>query len=213
MSVYLPAHFRAPDPVVRDRLAAQVIAAHPFATLVSVRDGEPFITHCPVTLQTDASGAPVLEGHMARANPHWQAWQAGQDRVLAIFQGPQAYVSPALYEHPENVPTWNYVVVHVRGRATLTSDSLPDKDALLKRLIAHVEPAYADHWRGLSPDYQQRMLGAIVGFVIPMEHTEAKFKVSQNRMPVDRRRVHEAFSQGSPAEQSLAGWMRTLGAI
>ena len=70
MSVYLPAHFRAPDPVIRDRLAAQVIAAHPFATLVSVRDGEPFITHCPVTLQTDASGAPVLEGHMARANPH-----------------------------------------------------------------------------------------------------------------------------------------------
>ena len=213
MSIYLPAHFTSPDPAARERIATQVIAAHPFATLISVRDGEPFVTHCPVTVQADASGAPILEGHMARGNPHWRAWQAGQDRVLVIFHGPHAYVSPTLYEGRENVPTWNYVVVHVRGQAVLTSDSFDDKDALLKRLIAHVEPGYADHWRSLAPDYQHRMLGAIVGFRIPMTEIDVKLKVSQNRLPVDRQRVHDAFSQGSAPEQSLAAWMRQLGAV
>lgn len=216
MSLYLPAHFTVADGVLADRHASALIAANPFATLISSRDSEPFVTHCPITLQTDPdnpAGPLFLEGHVARANPHWQDWAAGGDRVLAIFHGPQAYVSPTLYANHENVPTWNYVVVHARGRIALVPDSMEHKDALLKRLIAHVEPTYAEHWRALSPQYQQRMLDAIVGFRIHVERFDAKFKVSQNRAPVDRQRVHDAFAQADAARQSLAAWMRTLGAI
>lgn len=74
MSLYLPSHFGVADPQERDALARELIAAHPFATMVGVRDDQPFVTHCPMTAHAspDAAAGFVLEGHVARANPHWR---------------------------------------------------------------------------------------------------------------------------------------------
>lgn len=208
MTIFLPSGFSVADEAERERLAREVIAANPFATLVGQVQTELFVTHCPIIARP---GELVLEGHVSRGNPHWRAWQGEGAGVIAIFHGPHGYVSPTLYEGRENVPTWNYVTVHATGRATTVEDA-GGKHDLLKRLIRVVEPAYEAHWNELDDGYQQRMLGGMVGVRIVVERLEAKFKLSQNRLPADRRRVRDAFARGGERERSLADWMQRLGA-
>ena len=204
-AMYQPQHFAIDDPT----LAHQLMAAHPFALLIGPdAQGLSFGTHVPLGV-VQAPDGWLLEGHMARANPHW-AWLQAQDQVLAVFSGPNAYISPAHYDSQLAVPTWNYLAVHVYATVQLIDD-LPDKDALLKRLIAQHEPGYAAQWRGLPTDFQDKMLGAIVGFRLKVTRWEGKFKLSQNRPTVERARIRHAFAEGSGDEQALARWMRQLG--
>ena len=203
--MYNPKHFASQDLT----LALQVISENPLGLLVGPdAAGASFVTHVPLTAFPDGEGF-YLEGHMARANPHW-AWLSAQKSMLAVFSVPGAYVSPKFYDTELNVPTWNYVAVHAYGDLELIDDPLA-KDALLKRLIGKHEPAYAAQWRFLSPDYQQKMLGAIVGFRIRVARWEAKFKLSQNRAAAERERIKSAFANGNAPEQALARWMEQLG--
>jgi transcriptional regulator len=208
VTIFLPSHFSVADEADRESLAREVIAANPFATLVGHVDGELFVTHCPIIVQPTGL---VLEGHVSRGNRHWRAWQGEGADVIAIFHGPHGYVSPTWYEGRENVPTWNYVAVHATGRATAIDDAGAKHD-LLKRLIRVVEPAYEAQWNELDDGYQQRMLGGMVGVRIVVERLEAKFKLSQNRLPGDRQRVRQAFARGDGRERALADWMQRLGA-
>ncbi|MCL4748030.1 MAG: FMN-binding negative transcriptional regulator [Burkholderiaceae bacterium] len=193
---------------MRDAAAFDLVAAHPFATLITPAVAEPLITHCPITAQA-AHGSTVLEGHVARANQNWHAWRDGATSVLAVFHGPNAYVSPSLYTGRQNVPTWNYAVVHVAGDLSLV-DGEDDKHALLKRLIARIEPGYAAQWDELDQDYKRRMLGAIVGFRIAIGRIDAKFKLGQNRIAADRDNVRAAFATGTAPERALAEWFDRL---
>lgn len=207
--MYNPKHFATQDLP----LALQLMAEHPLALLVGPdpeqqADGTSFGTHLPLNAFEDEQGL-YLEGHMARANPHW-AWLSAQTQMLAVFSGPSAYVSPSHYDSALAVPTWNYIAVHAYGALSLI-DTPETKDALLKRLIAQHEPAYAAQWRGLPEDFQQKMLGAIVGFQIRVTRWEGKFKLSQNRAAAERQRIREHFADGNPQEQALAGWMQRLG--
>jgi len=193
--------------------ARRFMAEQPLALLVGPdAQGQSFGSHLPLSLQGE-DPALYLEGHMARANPHW-AWlsglSAGGPEVLAVFSGPGAYVSPQHYDGVQNVPTWNYMAVHVYGRLELVEGEL-EKDRLLKRLIEQHEPGYAAQWRALPEAYQSRMLKAIVGFRLHIVRWEAKFKLSQNRSAAERQRVQAAFAQGQPREQELAAWMARLG--
>ncbi len=88
--------------------------------LVSDADGIPFATHLPLLVH-ETGEQIVVEGHMAKANPHWKSMKE-EGKSLVIFHGPHAYVSPSLYEIRESVPTWNYAAVHVYGEATLFTD-------------------------------------------------------------------------------------------
>jgi transcriptional regulator len=110
--VYLPAHF-AED---RVEVLHALMREHPFATLASRAGDGLMADHLPLQLSPDGTR---LLGHVARANPLWKT-AAGQE-VLAIFHGPQAYVSPSWYpskhENGKAVPTWNYVVVHAQRPA------------------------------------------------------------------------------------------------
>ncbi|QPF73312.1 FMN-binding negative transcriptional regulator [Roseateles sp. DAIF2] len=206
--MYNPAHFALPDLELTRRL----IDAQPFAMLVGPdAQGRSFVTHLPLSWGADAGEGWWLEGHMARANPHW-AWLAAQREVLAVFGGPDAYVSPRHYAHERNVPTWNYLAVHVYGELQLVEGEA-DKDALLKRLIARHEPGYAEQWRALAPDFQHKLLGAIVGFRLRVTRWEAKAKLSQNRAPAERQRIGAEFAQGSAKQRELAQWMTTLGLL
>jgi transcriptional regulator len=218
--MYRPKHFDVED----GERAAQIVRAHPFATLVSVAAGLPWVTHCPLTLG-EHEGGWLLEGHIAKANPHWRQW-AGADAVengrengaenqegtavLAIFQGPQAYVSPSFYAERNSVPTWNYIAVHLSGRLRPCHDAA-GKEAILKRLIDQVEPAYAAQWDSLDAEFQRKLLDAIVGFRVVVERCEATFKLSQNRPRQDKARIHAAFAEGTAAEQALSQWMARLG--
>ena len=84
-----------------------------FAILTSQVDNRPWATHLPLELETGPKGSDVLTGHMARRNPQWKHFKENE-QVLAIFNGPHAYISSSWY-HDEEVPTWNYVAVHVYG--------------------------------------------------------------------------------------------------
>jgi transcriptional regulator len=207
--MYQPRHFATQDLA----LAHQLMAEQPLALLVGPdADGHSFGTHVPLGVIDDEGQAGwQLEGHMARANPHW-AWLQQQASLLAVFNGPSAYISPAHYDTKLAVPTWNYMAVHVYGTLSLIDDHA-GKDALLKRLIGQHEPAYAEQWRGLPSDYQDKMLGAIVGFRITVTRWEGKFKLSQNRPAAERTRIQAAFAGGSADEQALARWMAQLGLV
>lgn len=202
--MYQPAHFKSTDLTH----ALCLIAERPLALLVGPdAAGEGFGTHVPLVALPGET--LVLEGHMARANPHW-AWLAAQRRVMAVFSGPSAYVSPSHYESVRNVPTWNYAALHAYGEIELIDDAAA-KDALLKRLIGRFEPDYAEQWRGLPQEYQHKLLAAIVGFRLRVTRWELKLKLSQNRSAVERQNIRGALAASERAEdRATAAWMARL---
>ncbi len=198
--MYSPAHFE------ETRLAAlhALIAAHPLGTLVTHSDAGLAADHIPFEIGAPTAEAPhgTLRAHVARANPLWR--QAGA-AVLAVFQGPSAYVSPSLYaEKPVSgkvVPTYNYAVVHAHGVLRAIEDPAWIL-ALLERLTAHHESARAAPWavRDAPPAYIETMLKAIVGIEIPLDRLQGKWKLSQNRPPADQAAVAADCA-------GLAAWM------
>jgi len=183
--MYIPKHFRIED-------AAWIRAfmeEYRFAVLVGIRDGEPFATHLP--LQYDPQPAPygTIRGHVARANPHWEAFETSLQ--LAIFQGPHAYVSPTWYESSgPAVPTWNYTAVHAYGRARIIDDPKAVRavlESLTEREERDLEPRFSVD--SLEDEYVEHMARQIVAFEMPIVRLEAKAKLNQNRTPEERRRV------------------------
>ena len=205
--MYLPPHFCSTDPAH----AKALVRAHPLASLVSTDDdGFPFVSHLPLHLQESADGPWVLQGHCAKANPHWRYLQA-RPQALVAFMGPHAYLSPKVYPDLARVPIWNYLAVHCRVQATLVE--LPDdKDALLKALIGDHEPPYADQWRALDGGYARRMLAGIVAFELRVTDLQCALKLNQHRKEAHAA-MHAAYSEGDAQAQALAGWMRKLGLV
>ena len=162
--MYIPEFNRIED---RDTSLA-FLRAHPFAVLISSVDGLPFASHVPLAV-TERSGQIVLRGHVAKANPHWKSFQQEQES-LVIFQGPHAYISPALYEIRESVPTWNYAAVHVYGRVTLVDEKQARE--ILEALIAEFDSSYATQWASLSEEYRSRMYALLELYARPWKADE-----------------------------------------
>jgi transcriptional regulator len=206
--MYLPRQFQADDRA----LALEMMRAHSFALLVGQDDdGRPFATHLPLIVGERGAGASrrvVLEGHVAKPNPHARIL-AARPEVMVVFQGPQAYLSPKVYPDLMRVPTWNYLAVHAYGRAAIVEGEAK-QDALLKFLIGIHEPEYAAQWRGLPQEFQSKMLAGIVAFEIEVETLEAKFKLNQHRKEAHAA-MKERYAAGTPDERALAGWMTRLG--
>lgn len=208
--MYLPAYFASRDA----HLAARVMRAHPFASLITTDDeGLPFVTHLPLHLLMPAgeeADAPfVLLGHVARPNPQWRHLQV-RPRAVVTFVGPHAYLSPKVYPDLARVPSWNYIAVHCVVRARLLEhDDAAGKDRLLKCLIGDHEPAYAQQWRDLGEDFQRKLLTGIVAFELTVSEWQCKLKLNQHR-PESHAALHTAYAQGTPDERALAGWMAEL---
>jgi transcriptional regulator len=184
--VYNPPHFR------EDRLPVlhALIREHGLATLVTLGPDGLSANHIPMAVHGDDGPLGTLRGHVSRANPVWHRTAADVE-ALAIFQGPQAYVSPAWYpskkETGKVVPTWNYAVVHAHGPLRVIEDREWLR-ALVQRLTARYEGDRPDPWRvtDAPADYVEGMLNGIVGLEIPIRRLEGKWKVSQNRPAADR---------------------------
>lgn len=178
--MYIPEAFAETEPSELHDL----IRRFSFATLVTAADGGPFASHVPLSLDLN-DGAERLLGHVARANPHWRAFD-GETEAMAAFQGPHAYVSPNWYESANLVPTWNYAAVHAYGRPRIIEDAAP-AIAVLDRLIGENETTASGNWRldRLDRKLVDGMLKGIVVFEMPIERLEGKFKMSQNRKPED----------------------------
>jgi transcriptional regulator len=172
--MYNPPQFTSTDLNWLDWLAAH----HPFGTLVSQVDSAPFSSHLPVLYQrTDAQA--TLTGHWARPNPQWRDIES--QRVLFMFQGPHAYISPRWYaDTPKQVPTWNYVAAHVYGTIRLIHDG-PELEQIVVRLSEKFESGAATPWRLADSDPANRArLKGIVGFELRSDAVQVKLKLNQN---------------------------------
>lgn len=203
--MYIPSHFAEADV---ERMHA-LMRGHPFATWVVELGGELVANHIPMLVDGSRGEFGTLVGHVSRANPVWRRL-AGAGESLAMFQGPQAYISPGWYaskrEHGKVVPTWNYAVVHARGVAR----TIEDRDWLLR----HVNELSNTHEAGeeapwkvsdAPAEFIEQMLRGIVGIEIPISRIEGKWKLGQNRNAADRTGMAEGLrARGADEASALA---------
>lgn len=182
--MYVPSHFEESRP---EHLHA-LIAEHPLGILITQGSSGLDANHLPFELETREGSLGVLHTHVARANPVWREIASGAE-VLVVFRAADAYISPNWYpskhEHHRQVPTWNYMVAHAHGRATVHDDERYLR-GLLGRLTRHHEASQPQPWRmgDSSQAFINDMLAAIVGIEIPITRLVGKFKLGQNK---DRR--------------------------
>ncbi len=183
------------------------IKRNAFATLISQVDGKPWATHLPFVLGKNNAGEPVLSGHLAKANQQWKTISENAD-VLVIFQGPHAYISSSWYNH-ENVPTWNYLAVHVSGKIRLIEgEELMDH---LKSLTDTYEEGRPNRVRveTMSESYVAGQLRALVGFEIKIEEVKGSAKLSQNRDDVNYHHIVEKLEESQfPLDKEVASEMK-----
>ena len=200
-----------PEPFVEDDLGRlrAIVEANSFGLLLGNGPRAPVASHLPFLIDLDTqSGEGRLHCHMARANPHWQAIEPSPS-VLVIFSGVHGYISPRWYATPVAVPTWNYVAVHIHGRARIEHDPAALRDHL-ERLIAFHEGGRPQPWSMAEApaDFIEKMLGGIVGIEIAIERIEGKRKMSQNRSTADQAGVIAALrSDGTEGGLDLAAEM------
>ena len=182
--LYTPPRFIETDP----DMIREVIAASPFAMLISSVDGMPVVTHAPV-VPDEASGENWLAAHVACANPHSAALGDGSE-VLVVFNGPHTYVSPSWYEEA-SVPTWNYAVVHVCCRVHVQTGEAAQ--ALLDKLTATFDDATQPGHK--SREERAHLLKLIHCFTLEPLQIDAKFKLSQNKTTAEQQQIVTKLSQ------------------
>lgn len=199
--MYRPAAFVEDDPV---RLGA-LIKAHPLACLVAHGSNGLVAAHVPLVAETAVEGRIVhLVGHLARANPFWAEAGEGAE-VLAVFTGPDAYVSPAMYpskaEHGRVVPTWNYQRIEARGRLHLITEASQVRPYFEAPTDA-MEAERASAWSvDDAPEAYIRQLSlGVVGLRIAVTEIEGVFKLSQNKIGPD----YNGVQAGLAAEDAAA---------
>jgi transcriptional regulator len=160
------------------------------ATLVTLNEGGLIASHVPMLLDAEPAPYGTLLGHVARPNPQARGVTPGV-QALAIFQGPDAYITPSWYatkrENGKVVPTWNYVAIHAYGPVEFFDDTERLR-AIVTRLTERQESTRGEPWAvtDAPADYIDGMLKGIVGFALPIARLEGKWKMSQNRPAQDR---------------------------
>ncbi|QJE71984.1 FMN-binding negative transcriptional regulator [Aerophototrophica crusticola] len=204
--MYTPPHFREDDPAA----LRAIIRAARLATLVTMGEGGLTATPLPLLAEEGPEGLRLI-GHLARANPQWRGFDPAIP-ALALFQGPEAYVSPSWYatkaETHKVVPTWNYVAVHAYGRLEVVEE--PDAlHAIVSRLTDHHESGRATPWAvtDAPPDFIRAQLKGIVGVVLHVDRLEGKRKLSQNRNEADRAGVRQGLSASADPRDRAVGEM------
>ena len=186
--MYVPKQFAVTD----RQTQIEFIRLTGWGLLTGFIDGAPFVTHLPF-LVSGTAGNEKLVAHMARANPHWKAFEGG-DPQLVVFSGPHAYISPNWYNSSKAVPTWNYVTAHVYGKPVVIEDPAT-LYASQQDLVNHHEAQYDNPWQMEYADTEfiNGMLKEIVGFEMAIEQVQCKFKISQNRPTEDQISVVESL--------------------
>ena len=205
--MYTPRQFRED----RSEALAATIRDIQLAILVTATAGDYHASHLPMVLKQE-NGGYVLETHVARANPHWEAFRNGPVHSLAIFQGPQAYVSPSWYEtkrqHGKVVPTWNYIAVHARGPVSMVEDPA--------WLLSHLgeltdrnETGRDDPWAvsDAPADFIGNLVLAIVGLRLQVAQLDGSWKLIQHRPEGDRLGTAAGLSASPRGSDQAVGWI------
>ena len=176
-----PKHFEQP----RTEVMHALMRARPLATLVTLTSKGLEANHIPLHLADAPAPFGTLRGHVARANPLWRDF-AKDVEVLAIFHGPDCYITPSWYatkqETGKVVPTWNYAVVHAYGNLRIIDDASWVRSQL-EALTDHQEANFSQPWSVADAprEYTDKLIEAIVGFEIVITRLTGKWKVSQNQ--------------------------------
>lgn len=185
-----------------------IIHDYPFATLVTLSESGVEATHLPVILK-DVDGHDVIQAHIAKANKIWESVKDGSE-VLLIFNGPNCYISPNYYptkkETGKAVPTWNYVVVHVKGKISFIHDGQRIYNIINDLTNIH-EANQENPWSisDAPDDYIKKMLPAIVGIEIFIDSIEGQWKLSQDKPEVNKLGVVKGlFDKGGDNETKVS---------
>ena len=176
-----------------------------FAILINQVDGRPWATHIPLELEIDAQGNEILVGHIAKANPQWRYFEQNRE-VLCIFNGPHSYVSSSWYKE-EEVPTWNYIAVHVYGKLEILNAT--EVLGSLHRLVDKYERSSKDpvSVHNLSQKTMRQIRG-IVGFKIVIDEIQAAYKLSQGREEDHPRIIQELEEQQASGAKAISAKMK-----
>ena len=202
--MYTPRRYEEKD---KEKIHA-FIRENSFGVLFTVKDGSPAGTHIPLLLEKDTDGQEMLMGHISKGNDQKYALTDGA-KVLVIFTGPHAYISPRWYTEM-NVPTWNYIAVHVYGTVKIVEGD--ELHAALRRLVDHYEhpmpqPVTVEEIPGKT--YNDDFRG-IVGFKIIIDELQATYKLSQNRDEKSFRHVIEELDKGDDMANGVAADMKKI---
>lgn len=183
------------------------IEQHSFATLVSYENDEPLASHLPLLLDRSSAPCGQLLGHMAKANSQWKS--ADGNRVLAVFHGPHAYISPAWYQDQNVVPTWNYTAVHAYGTFRVVDDA-EHSLRIVRQYVDIYEAQMPTPWSSDSTEagFVESLLGGIVSFTIDVDRLEGKQKLSQNHSADRQAGVIQGLrDRNRPGDQDIANLM------
>lgn len=189
--------------------AYDLIGAHPWARLVQNGDDGPLATNLPLYLERRRGPRGTLVGHMARMNEHSQVLAEARAPALAIFEGPQSFVTASWYPNRDMPGTWYYTAVHCYGRVRL--QTLDELEASLRELTGRMEGPIPNGWKMDEVPHSEitRRLPAIVGFEIGIDRLEAKFKLGQDEPLKDALAVADRLeSSPEAASRLLAGMVR-----
>ena len=198
--MYIPKLYREEG---REKIV-EFLRQNNFPAAVS-HDGESLVaTHLPVEIEAGENGKLTIYGHMSRANQQWKTF--GGQEVMLIFQGAHTYISPTWYDHV-NVPTWNYMMVHLYGKARLLEGD--ELYSVLSRLVKRHEAQSSYRLESLPQDFVAKEMKGIVGFAVDVTRIDAGYKLSQNRDEVNHANViRELEKREDPASREVAKAMR-----
>jgi transcriptional regulator len=209
--LYLPTHFKE----TRTDVLHALMRARPLCTLVTLSESGLVANHLPVQTLDEPAPLGCIRGHIARANPLWREYRS-ESPALAIFQGPQVYISPSFYpskaETGEVVPTWDYAVVHAGGTLRFIDDTQWLRGFVAGLTDTHEAPR-AQRWKidDAPPAYIDKMLKLIVGFEFSILRLAGKWKVSQNRTQPDRQGVIQNLQNAGDADShEIAAMLASL---
>ncbi|MEA1786045.1 FMN-binding negative transcriptional regulator [Arenibacter sp. GZD96] len=202
--MYIPSYYKNENlSEVKDFLVK-----HSFGILVNNVDGKPWATHIPLELNKDSDGNDILVGHISKANPQWHYFKPTEE-VLCIFNGPHSYISSSWYKE-EEVPTWNYIAVHVYGKLSIQDEThvLKSMHKLVDKYEKNVKDPISVHH--MSPSTIQQVKG-VVGFEITITSIQASYKLSQTRPQDHAKIIQELKETRDPGAHAIAQAIKKSG--
>ena len=201
--MYTPPHYSNND--IEE--IKEFLTQNSFGILINIVDDKPWGTHIPLELEKDDEGNDILVGHIAKANPQWKYFR-DQTEVLSIFNGPHAYVSSSWYKE-EEVPTWNYIAVHVYGTLKILTEE--ETMATMHRLVDKYEKNSKKpvSLKNLSSKTLRQVKG-VVGFKIAISDIQATYKLSQTQMDDHHKIISELEERPDPGSRSIAEHMKDI---
>ena len=196
--MYPPPHHQSQD--VEKMIS--VIKHFPLGILVTAKDGKPFVTHIPFIYNETSK---KLVAHLDRSNPQLETLTENAE-VTVVFKGPDTYISPSIYSTPQ-LPTWNYIIVHVTGKLQLINEPEAIKQTMVD-MTEFLESEAQNFILKKDDPRMERLIDYIQAFEIGITNWEGKFKLSQNKIPQDFENAKEELINKS--RKDVSGFIENI---